>query len=277
VRTGLITIAAGRSAHLRRQAAGIATLLPQPDVRVVVAMGRGEGVRARAALPSSTDVIEVDADPSGLPLAAARNAGAAHALAAGAELLVFLDVDCVPGERLLERYCEAAGAARDCLLCGPVSYLPPAPAEGYPKDLAGRGQPHTARPVPEENSLVTGGDHRLFWTLSFAVLAQTWSRIGGFDAGYVGYGGEDTDFGQRALAAGVGVCWVGGAWAYHQHHAAPSPPVQHLDAILRNARRFRDRWGWWPMQGWLDAFAERGLIVRDARTGAWVHAPVGAP
>ena len=34
--------------------------------------------------------------PAGLPLAAARNVGAAAALTLGAELMIFLDVDCLP-------------------------------------------------------------------------------------------------------------------------------------------------------------------------------------
>jgi hypothetical protein len=41
--------------------------------------------------------------------------------------------------------------------------------------------------------------------------------------------------------------------------------VGHLDDILRNAAIFHDRWGWWPMQGWLAAFEARGLVVRDAQ------------
>jgi hypothetical protein len=39
---------------------------------------------------------------------------------------------------------------------------------------------HPARPVPPEHELVRGGDHALFWTLSFAVTASTWRRVGGF-------------------------------------------------------------------------------------------------
>ena len=35
-------------------------------------------------------------------------------------------------------------------------------------------------------------------------------------------------------------------------------------------RVFADRWGWWPMQGWLDAFAERGLVRREG--AGWVAA-----
>jgi N-acetylglucosaminyl-diphospho-decaprenol L-rhamnosyltransferase len=68
------------------------------------------------------------------------------------------------------------------------------------------------------------------------------------------------DFGQRARAAGLDLHWVGGADAFHQHHPVSDPPVEHLDDILRNGAHFAARWGWWPMEGWLRAFAERGLI-----------------
>jgi hypothetical protein len=40
--------------------------------------------------------------------------------------------------------------------------------------------------------------------------------------------------------------------------------VQHLTSILRNARIFHQRWGTWPMEGWLSAFEELGLIKRDS-------------
>ncbi|WP_224160451.1 hypothetical protein, partial [Prevotella lacticifex] len=81
--------------------------------------------------------------------------------------------------------------------------------------------------------------------------------------GYAGYGGEDTDFGQIAAAQDIPLCWVGGAHALHQYHPVSDPPVEHLDDILTNAALFHDRWGWWPMQGWLGAFEQRGLIVRS--------------
>jgi N-acetylglucosaminyl-diphospho-decaprenol L-rhamnosyltransferase len=52
------------------------------------------------------------------------------------------------------------------------------------------------------------------------------------------------------------------AAAFHQHHAVSSPPVEHVDDILRNAALFHDRWGDWPMTGWLAAFEELGLVGR---------------
>ena len=119
--TAVITIVAGRHEHLVRQRAAL-----DPAVRhVVVGMGDGEAERLRALLGDDADVIGVAGTPRGLPLAQARNAGARQAIAAGAELLVFLDVDCIPGRGLLERYGDAAASVgADALLCGPVAYLP---------------------------------------------------------------------------------------------------------------------------------------------------------
>ena len=112
-------------------------------------------------------------------------------------------------------------------------------------------------------------DPDLFWSLSFAVDPATWGRLGGFCEAYVGYGGEDTDLGRTAIARGTGLGWVGGARAYHQHHPVSSPPVEHLDDILRNGRLFHERWGEWPMTGWLEEFERRGLVRREG--GHWTR------
>jgi GT2 family glycosyltransferase len=252
MRIAVITIVAGRHRHLRRQLDGLAAGSVRPSHHVVVAMG---DPAVRDVVGGRAEVVDL-AVGDHLPLSTARNSGAAHAIAAGAELLVFLDVDCVPGTRLIARYRDTA--ADHTLLCGPVTYLPPGTP---PLDrLASLTDPHPGRPVPPDGEILEHGDHTLFWSLSFAVTARTWRRLGGFCEDYTGYGGEDTDFGQLARAAGVGLTWVGGAHAYHQHHPVQDPPVDHLDDILANATLFHRRWGWWPMRGWLDAFAARGLF-----------------
>jgi GT2 family glycosyltransferase len=105
--------------------------------------------------------------------------------------------------------------------------------------------------------------YELFWSLSFALAASTWRQIGGFCERYRGYGGEDTDFAQTVRAAGVPMRWVGGAHAFHQFHPVSDPPVEHVHDIVRNANIFHQRWGWWPMSNWLNAFEQRGLITRD--------------
>lgn len=102
--------------------------------------------------------------------------------------------------------------------------------------------------------------------------ARTWSIIGGFDEQYVGCGGEDTEFGQRAAVKGVPLHWIGGAWAYHQFHPTADPPTQHLDDILRNAATFRRTWGWWPMSGWLHQFEQMGMARYDESMDVWSRA-----
>jgi GT2 family glycosyltransferase len=259
VRTAVITVVAGRHDHLARQEHRVVVAIDDPAVSAIVA--------GRVPPPI---VVDHPRDPRGLPLAAARNAGAARAVEAGAELLVFLDVDCIPGPDLVGRYAEAAEAAGRRLLCGPVAYLPPAPATGYPATGLDRlAAPHPARPAPPDGVTVDSTDHALFWSLSFAVTAAVWAELGGFAEDYVGYGAEDTDFGQTARSAGIDLRWVGGAVAFHQHHPVSDPPREHLDDILRNAAVFHRRWGWWPMTGWLTAFARDGLVRYDDVTRTW--------
>lgn len=268
MRTAVITIAHGRHDHRRMQRLALARSRTAVDDHVLVAMDdRGYADVERRTAPAGARVIDIEPHPNGLPLARARNVGARAAIDAGAELLIFLDVDCLPAPDLVTGFQRAAtnSAARGSLLCGPVTYLPPAPPGGYDLDrLHECDSPHAARPAPRPGETVVGGPHELFWSLSFAVDAPMWVRIGGFDEAYVGYGGEDTDFGQRARAAGVDIAWVGGARAYHQHHPTDDPPIRHVDAILRNGGVFAARWGWWPMQGWLDEFVRTGIIERTS-------------
>jgi GT2 family glycosyltransferase len=94
-----------------------------------------------------------------------------------------------------------------------------------------------------------------------------WREVGGFDEAFEGYGGEDTDFAFSLRARGIPLVWVGGADAYHQYHETSSPPWQHLDDILRNGALFAEKWGEWPMGGWLAAFAEAGAVERVP--GGW--------
>ena len=240
----------------------------------------GAIVDRREADHRLVEISEVD-PRLGLPLARARNAGAEAAFEGGADLVVFLDVDCLASRTLLSGYEEAATEHTGAdLLCGPVSYLPPLePGRTAYSDadlLAAR--PHPERPAPGPGEIMPCRDMRLFWSLSFATDRATWSRVGGFDEAYMGYGAEDTDLGQRAATAGVRCWWVGSAVAYHQWHPVSDPPVEHLESIVRNANIFRHRWGWFPMEGWLEAFEQRELATRrSVPAPLWeVSSPRGA-
>lgn len=282
-RVAVITIAHGRHEHLARQVWGLARQTQAPDVYVVVSIddpGLGAVVGATAPLSWEVTVPAVERRRGLLPLAGARNMGARAALTRGATALVFLDVDCIPSARLVERYAEVLSAERPqgpahpigpVVACGEVAYLPPLPAgvDYRDCDLSALARPHPARPTVAPCRVEPAADLRLFWSLSFGVTSADWGRIGGFDGDYLGYGAEDTDFGQRLGAAGGRMLWVGGARAYHQHHATSTPPVQHLEEIIDNANRFARRWGWWPMEGWLADFEEAGL-ARRLEGGTWV-------
>ncbi len=279
-RVGVVTLAAGRHDHLAGQLAGLRRSLVPADVQVVAAMGDPgvADVVAAVAPPWPTEVLAVPVTGE-LPLARARNAAAARALALGAELLVFLDVDCIPAPALVTRYCDAAARAGEDLavFCGPVHYLPPPGPGGYPaQGFSALAGPHPARPAPADGDVVLADDLRLFWSLSFAMRAADWQRSGGFCEDYVGYGGEDTDFAMSLGARGGRMHWVGGASAFHQHHRVESPPTRHAEAIVRNANLFYRRWGWFAMEGWLTAFAEMGLAHLDTGSSRWVIGPASS-
>ncbi|HYJ48613.1 MAG TPA: galactosyltransferase-related protein [Microbacterium sp.] len=247
-----------RVAHVRNQ---LAALSGRADVERTVVWIDDDDAPALDA----DRILRVDRGPAGLRLAAARNAGAAAAIAHGAALLVFLDADCVPAPDLLDRYRAAALLHPDAVLGGPVTYLPPDFDVSDGGALAAATAPHPARPNPADGAVqaASADEYPLFWSLSFAVGADAWRRIGGFDEAYEGYGGEDTDFAFRLRSRAVPLLWVGGAHAYHQYHETSTPPWQHLDDILRNGARFAARWGEWPMTGWLSAFAEDGAVRWD--------------
>ncbi|WP_036474393.1 glycosyltransferase family 2 protein [Nesterenkonia sp. AN1] len=273
----MITAVHERGVHLRRQRAALALSDQAPITHVVVAMADPEILRRLAPdQPMSTDaalpieVLEIPRSAGRLPLAAARNAGASRALeslAGPEDLLIFLDVDCIPDPGLISAYLDASRLRPEDLLCGPVAYLPELPGEtldaASAQELAEWAAPHPARPAPEPGEIRTHGEHALFWSLSFAVRREVWEKIGGFDEAYTGYGAEDTDFSWRARSHGIELTWVGGARAFHQHHPVSRPPVEHLNDILRNGALFADRWGHWPMEGWLQEFERLGLVRRE--------------
>lgn len=266
--TAVLTVAsAARREHLERQRRVLAEVAPDV-VRVEVWLDE--------TLPdeipdASALTLHVPPGPHGLRVGEGRNRAANAAIAAGADLLVFLDVDCLPGADLVPRYRAAAAEAPDAVLSGPVTYLTSVQRPAVAAELPGHTRPHRARPLPAEDAVrvATADEYALFWSLSFAVTPATWRRIGGFHGGYEGYGAEDTDLAWTARAAGIELRWVGGAHAYHQWHPVSSPPWRHLDDILRNGAAFHRRWGEWPMGGWLNAFAAAGAIER--RGDEWVR------
>lgn len=282
-RTAALTIVAGRHEHLLNQRRGLAAQTTPPELHVVVSMGDdaiGPLLEANPLPATRTIVVDCPRIEGHLPLARARNLAASTAEEAGAEVLVFLDVDCIPEPGLVEGYANAvvdpdtvaAKGPGPHLWCGTTGRLRKVAEVAYPvEDLAalrGLSERSPGRPAPRPRVAVAEADVNRFWSLSFALTPADFRALGGFDEAYVGYGGEDTDLAQRLRAAGGRLWWLGGAEAHHQWHESHSPPLQHVADVVRNGRVFAERWGWWPMEGWLEQFAERGLVRRDD-AGGW--------
>ncbi|GAB3711911.1 glycosyltransferase family 2 protein [Mariniluteicoccus flavus] len=241
----VLVISHERDTHLRRQQDALART-PGWDEAVVAFLNQPDEPWDKA--PARVRTLH-HASP-GLALAAGRNAAAR---AARGDVLVFLDVDCLPEADTV------ASLARECapgrVVMADPHYLPPGWAP--PLDPGPLALPH-----PSRASLGFGRSEAwpMFWSLGFAVRADDFARVGGFDEAYAGYGGEDTDLAFRCREAGLEL-WLSRARVLHQAHAVHRPPLHHLTSIVTNAHRFRERWDVWPMEGWLSAFADRGFIA----------------
>lgn len=253
-KVSVITLARGRGDHLVNVVHGLnrQSMLP---AELIIAVMQDEPY----SLPNTPfPVRQIHVAGDDLPLAAARNAAAA--IATG-DILIFLDIDCIPSPSLIADY--AAHADRfDGLLMGEVLYLPHQATQGdwSCEGFEGIAEKHSDRRGPPAQGIEICADYRCFWSLNFAMQAQTFRRSGGFDERYVGYGGEDTDYGKTLSMAGIAIAWAKGARAYHQYHPHHMPPVHHVESVVRNAQLFEAKWGYRTMGHWLHAFRLMGLI-----------------
>jgi GT2 family glycosyltransferase len=254
MKISVCTLASGRAAHLHNLVIGLNAQEVRPDELIIAVMQAEPYVLPETDFPIRQLMIGSD----GIPLAAARNR---TAQAASGEILIFLDVDCIPEPGFVGDYARLL-ATMDVLLMGEVLYLPAgATADGIDiARFAAIGVKHSERAGPPDGPIGDCTDYRCFWSLNFAMRRATFLAVGGFDERYVGYGGEDTDFGRMVVEAGVPIYWARGARVYHQHHAHHMPPVHHIDSVIANAAAFRDKWGHFTMEHWLRAFTLMGLV-----------------
>ncbi len=250
----VVTLAKGRPEHLHNLVLGLGRQT-RPPAELIVAVMQPEPY----ALPvAGFPIRQIAVADARLPLAAARNAAAR---AAGGAMLAFLDMDCIPAPTLVADYaCRLAEL--DGLLMGEVLYLPAGAAgPGWRCEaFAPVAVRHSDRRGPPPDGIERCHDYRCFWSLNFAMRRVPFLEAGGFDERYVGYGGEDTDFGKALDRQGVPIAWIKGGLTYHQYHRHHMPPVHHLDSVVRNAQLFEAKWGYRTMGHWLHAFRLMGLI-----------------
>ncbi|OLT18260.1 hypothetical protein BJF80_16030 [Serinicoccus sp. CUA-874] len=160
------------------------------------------------------------------------------ATAAGADRLVFLDVDCIPGPTTLTTYARhlhpSPSRPSPAVLGADVAYLPPREpgCGGWEHQLhrlaeVGVHRPDRVRPAPGETRAEP--DLTRFWSLSFALTAADFARTGGFCPLFVGYGGEDTDFAQVVGSLGGSLTWVGA----RRHTTSTTPPRRRRSTMSR--------------------------------------------
>ncbi|MGI9376967.1 MAG: glycosyltransferase family 2 protein, partial [Tsuneonella suprasediminis] len=220
------TLAHGRDKHLSNLVKGLLLSEHQPKELVIAVMQDEDYDLPEAPFP----IRQIRLGGRSIPLAAARNCAAREASGA---FLVFLDVDCIPDPSLLGDYAVAAKKL-DGVIMGEVAYLPKgATGDGIDFEKFDRvGVKHSERPGPPDTPWRECEDYRCFWSLNFALSKTTFDAIGGFDENFVGYGGEDTDFGRSIVETGHRLWWLKGAKAFHQYHPHHMPPVHHLDSVL---------------------------------------------
>ncbi|WP_122049778.1 glycosyltransferase family 2 protein [Asaia bogorensis] len=251
----VLTLAKGRASHLANMMIGLSRQSVQPDEFIVIVMQD----TPYENLPEVDFPVRQILAPAGvMNLSAARNLAASEAIG---EALVFLDIDCIPAPHCLRDYRDALETC-DGLLMGEVMYLPAgANDEGWTyAAFEAVSERHSDRRGPPAYGVEACPDYRCFWSLNFAIRGTRFASSGGFDEGFTGYGGEDTDFAKGFTLAGNSLAWVNGARVYHQHHTHHMPPVHHLETVVRNAEIFESKWGYRTMGHWLHAFRLMGLI-----------------
>jgi GT2 family glycosyltransferase len=221
----------------------------RPEVAVVIPTARREtrlafalDALARQTLPRErfeVIVVRAEADggrttpPDGLPvrfLTAAADSGPAEKRNAGwreatAPLVAFTDDDCRPAPDWLERIAEAAARApRDFILQGRT--------EPDPDEMRRLHGLAVSQRIPRPSGW--------YETCNIAYPRELLERLGGFDAAFAGndrgdypVGGEDTDLGLRARAAGAELVFEPAALVRHAVHS------RHLGRALRDTRRWR--------------------------------------
>lgn len=252
----VLTLTHNRTDHLQNLLVGLAQSSRLPDECIVAHMN--EPAAILGDWPFDCQHFTYEDSRVSLPLPSARNAAARRATG---DRLIFLDVDCIPAKDMLAEYEKAFEQENEAIAMGNVHYLPHPISNNWTEDLLKqKSAPHPKRDVSHLVTIEKENNYGLFWSLSFGLSTELFNRLGGFSDCYPSYGAEDTDFAWKAREQEIDLVWVPKALAFHQFHPSPVPPWHNFESIIYNAKVFYQKWGEWPMEGWLKVFAEEGYI-----------------
>ncbi|HEY3258213.1 MAG TPA: glycosyltransferase [Gemmatimonadaceae bacterium] len=136
----------------------------------------------------------------------ARNLGAS---VAGAKFLVFIDDDCVPSAAWLSALVGELKANPGCLAAGPVLNA-----------LTGNRYSTASQLIATfvaEHYASGRGKEQFFTTNNFALSAERFAELGGFDTSIPSATAEDKEFCDRWRERGYKMAWLPSAIVYHAH------------------------------------------------------------
>jgi GT2 family glycosyltransferase len=211
-----------RQDQLDRLLAGLdLQTLPPSSFEVVIA-DDGSSVEPRVGDRDFATTVVRQSD-EGFRLAAARNLGSTAAVG---DVLVFLDQDCVPAPDYLEKVLSVTTTPWDLT----VGHRLHADLDGWTGEavrgwLRGDGEPPELLDEPEwlldgyeRTADLTRPDDRAYQLVIGAVTSisrHLHEELGGFDETFRAYGGEDWDYGHRAVVAGAEMRWLADAVVWH--------------------------------------------------------------
>ncbi len=154
----------------------------------------------------------------GFRAAAARNLGARHA---SGDVLCFLDADTTPEPAYVEQLSRLPALAPEAVTVARRRHAELTDASGPIEQLG----PAHELPAPawladgyDQSADLLDADARSYRYVLSSVLACTrwfFAEVGGFDASFDAYGGEDWEFAHRAFSAGALLAHVPEAVAWH--------------------------------------------------------------
>ncbi len=199
-----------------------------PAFEVVVV---NDGGKRPELEPAGLDLKIVDLDPpsSNFRLAESRNLGAATSRY---DHLVFTDQDCIPAPDFLYRHAQRTqGLTAGCRRRLPLGTVPRWPLEDLPWRADDRLMVWRATD-PEQEQI------RLCFGCNLGLPRRLFNLVGGFDAGFVGWGFEDLDFAARLYRRWVTLAFDPRIAVYHLDHPV-GPERDGLQVEANRARYLR--------------------------------------
>ncbi|MCP3997016.1 MAG: glycosyltransferase [bacterium] len=206
------------------------------QVEVIVADDGSEEdtSKALAAVAGQLDVTLVRQEHRGYGAGRARNLGAAHS---DADVLVFIDADCIPDPDLVKRHAQWHRRSDNLVVIGSRHHLDTSGIDraALVAGDAGLREQIASSSVADE-SFVPDDFRRVFYrrtaglrlgdeafrslvSSNFSIRREQFNAVGGFAEDFGRWGGEDTELGWRLFNAGLFFVPENDAAIYHQTQA----------------------------------------------------------